>query len=361
MRGRVGGLAGDQPARTAGSQGQHSQQGASAVLGGGVPQGSQTLLELALVQGKAAGQRGAAVLAHGGQQGVGVGRTVSGIAATQGLGVTGLLNVAARAGGQQPDSRVIPMHGTRQRKQQLFADVMPFYVGQLVGQHVVCAIGSRARGGQKYGMQRARHHGAAYQRRGDHARARPLRQGTAPAGVNRLCGAADADAPDGIAAKLIERNSQHTEVPRKGQQVQPRCTDGEAFQHRAVSRLQLGAGHDVARGRSHVGHTVGGALGDFLRKGGPAVQRCGIHGHRRRGLGHKRVQWHQKQHSQRDPQAAEPLRAVAFLQPGRRGQQCQRGQTQQNALHEQRSKKCGEHGVDLLCSTVVEDSFILQV
>lgn len=258
------------------------------------------------------------------------------------------------------------MHGTRQRKQQLFGDVMPFYVGQLVGQHVVCALGSRARGGQKYGMQRARHHGAAYQRRGDHARARPLRQGAAPAGVNRLRGAADADAPDGIAAKLIERNSQHAEVPRKGQQVQPRCADSEAFQHRAVSRLQLGAGHDIARGRTalhgdHVGHTVGGALGDFLRKGGLAVQRCGIHGHRRRGLGHKRVQRHQKQHRQRDPQTAEPLRAVAFLQPGRRGQQCQRGQAQQNALHEQRSKKCGEHGVDLLCSTVVEDSFILQV
>ena len=133
MWGRVGRLAGDQPARTAGSQGQHSQQGASAVLGGGVPQGGQTLLELALAQGKAAGQRGAAVLAHGGQQGVGVGRAAVGIAATQGLGVTGLLNVAARAGGQQPDSRVIPMHGTRQRKQQLFNDVMPFYVGQLVG------------------------------------------------------------------------------------------------------------------------------------------------------------------------------------------------------------------------------------
>ena len=110
------------------------------MLGGGVPQGGQTLLELALVQGKAAGQRGAAVLAHGGQQGIGVGRTAVGIAATQGLGITGLLNVTARAGGQQPDSRVIPMHGTRQRKQQLFGDVMPFYVGQLVGQHVVCAI-----------------------------------------------------------------------------------------------------------------------------------------------------------------------------------------------------------------------------
>ena len=258
------------------------------------------------------------------------------------------------------------MHDAGQREQQLFGDVMPFYVGQLMGQHIVCARGSRARGGQKHGMQRARHHGAAHQRCGDHARARPLRQGAAPAGVNGLCGAADADAPDGIAAELIKRNGQHAEVPRKGQQVQPRCADSEAFQHRAVSRLQLGAGHDVARAGvllhdAHIGHTGGGALGDFLRQGGPAVQRCGIHGHRRRGLGHKRVQRHQKQHRQRDPQAAEPLRAVAFLQPGCRGQQCQRGQAQQDALHEQRSKQCGEHGVDLLCSTVVEDSFILQV
>ena len=48
------------------------------------------------------------------------------------------------------------------------------------------------------------------------------------------------------------------------------------------------------------------------------VQRCGIHGHRRRGLGHKRVQRHQKQNRQRDPQATEPLRAVVFLQPGHR-------------------------------------------
>ncbi len=46
----------------------------SAVAGAVSHKDGQTLFELAFVQGKAAGQRGAAVLAHGGQQGVGVGR-----------------------------------------------------------------------------------------------------------------------------------------------------------------------------------------------------------------------------------------------------------------------------------------------
>ena len=110
---------------------------------------------------------GPRLLAHGGHQGIGVGRTVSSVAAVQGLGVAGFLDITARAGGQHPDSRVVPVQDAHQREQQLFRDVMSFYVGQFMGQHTVRTLEELSPAGiEQDGMQRPRHHGAAHQRRG---------------------------------------------------------------------------------------------------------------------------------------------------------------------------------------------------
>ena len=239
------------------------------MLGGGVPQGGQTLLELAFAQGKAACQRGAAVLAHSGHQGIGVGRTVSSVAAVQGLGVAGFLDITARAGGQHPDSRVVPVQDAHQCEQQLFSNIMPLYVGQLVGQHTVCALRGLTCRDQQNRMQRPRHHGAAHQRRSLHLRALALRQGVTPAFSHRLRVAPHANTPDGIAAELVHCNGQNAQFPNQRRKVSTGGVDGKAFQNRAAAGLNLCAGHDVMRGvvggrGGSVRHIAGGLLGRLL-------------------------------------------------------------------------------------------------
>ena len=330
------------------------------MLGCSVPQGGQALLELALAQGKAACQRRAAVPAHSGHQGIGVGRAVGGIAAVQRLGIAGLLNIACRAGREQPDSRIVPVQDAHQCEQQLFRDVMSFYVGQFMGQHTFRTLEGFARRDEQDGMQRPRHHGAAHQRRGLHLRALALRQGVTPAFSHRLRVAAHANTPDGIAAELVQRHGGKAKLPREGRQVAPVCIDGKAFQHGAPASLQFRAGHDVMHrvvvgGGRAVGYVGGGLRGGFLRQGGHlGIKRLSADRHRRRGLGQKCPNRHEEQHRQHHPQAAEPPRAIPFLQLGGCSQQGQHHKAQQQALHQKGDEKRQEHGGPPFDSTVVE-------
>lgn len=278
----------------------------------------------------------------------------------QGLGVAGFLDITARAGGQHPDSRIVPVQDAHQREQQLFRDVMSFYVSQFMGQHTFRTLEGFARRDEQDGMQRPRHHGAAHQRRGLHLRALALRQGVTPAFSHRLRVAAHANAPDGIAAELVECNSHDAQFPCESRQVAPVCIDGKAFQHSTPAGLQFRAGHDVMHrvvvgcGRA-VGYVGGGLRGGFLRQGGHlGIKRLSADRHRRRGLRQKRPNRHEEQHRQRHPQAAEPPRAIPFLQLGGCGQQGQHHKAQQQALHQKGDEKRQEHGGPPFDSTVVE-------
>ena len=278
----------------------------------------------------------------------------------QGLGVAGFLDITARAGGQHPDSRIVPVQDAHQREQQLFRDVMSFYVGQFMGQHTFRTLEGFARRDEQDGMQRPRHHGAAHQRRGLHLRALALRQGVTPAFSHRLRVAAHANTPNGIAAELVQRHGGKAKLPREGRQVAPVCIDGKAFQHSTPAGLQFRAGHDVMHrvvvgGGRAVGYVGGGLRGGFLRQGGHlGIKRLSADRHRRRGLRQKRPNRHEEQHRQRHPQAAEPPRAIPFLQLGGCGQQGQHHKAQQQALHQKGDEKRQEHGGPPFDSTVVE-------